>query len=112
MKSQLEAMKEGNKDAYNHLVHVLKQMILNNDRQGYELFEYYSQNAKQGIAAPPQFEHPDPQETTAFVQQAKALLNKPNLGTEEEPQEPGPCGYVANLMEEAKMLEKAGVGFG
>ena len=60
-------MKEGNKDAYNHLVQVLKQMILNNDRQGYELFEYYSQNAKQAAAAPPQFEHPQPQELAEFV---------------------------------------------
>ena len=53
MKSQLQALKEGNKDAYQHLVQVLKQMILNNDRDGYQLFEYYSQCAKAGTAPLP-----------------------------------------------------------
>ena len=40
------------------------------------------------------------------------IIQKPNLGTEEEPQEPGPCGYVPNLLEEARWFENVGVGFG
>jgi len=47
-----------------------------------------------------------------YAKKFRGLLNKPNVGTEEEPQEPGPCGYLPNLMDEAKMFEKAGVGFG
>jgi hypothetical protein len=31
---------------------------------------------------------------------------------EEQLQEPGPCGYVPNFMEEAKWFEWAGVYFG
>lgn len=40
------------------------------------------------------------------------LYQKLNLGTEEEPQEPGQCGYVPNLLEEMKKFEWAGISFG
>lgn len=40
------------------------------------------------------------------------MLDKPNTGTEEEPAEPGPTGYVPNLLEESKWFERCGVGFG
>ena len=46
MKAKLEAIKEGNTNAYSHMVEVIKQMILNNDQNGYHLFECYSQNVK------------------------------------------------------------------
>lgn len=49
MKAKLEAIKEGDTNAYNHIVQVLKQIILNNDQNGYHLFEHYSQNVKNGI---------------------------------------------------------------
>jgi hypothetical protein len=49
MKAKLEAVKEGSTNAYSHLVEVLKQMILNNDQNGYQLFEYYSQSVKNNV---------------------------------------------------------------
>ena len=87
-------------------------MILNNDREGYHLFEHYSHNVKHQIQPPQQFRQQEPAELNTYAAKARALLNKPNVGSEEEPQEPGPCGYLPNLMEEAKLFEKAGVGFG
>lgn len=48
MKAKLEAIKEGDTNAYGHIVQVLKQIILNNDQNAYHLFEYYSQNVKNG----------------------------------------------------------------
>lgn len=49
MKAKLQGIKEGEQNAYNHLVSVLKEMILNNDQDGYHLFEHYSQNVKNNI---------------------------------------------------------------
>lgn len=46
MKAKLESIKEGDTNAYNHLVQVLRQMMLNNDQNGYQLFEHYSLNVK------------------------------------------------------------------
>ena len=112
MKAKLQAIKEGDTDAYKHLVEVLKQMILNNDMNGYQLFQYYSQNVKNNVQLPDCFRNQEFDKVQDFAQKFRGFLNKPNTGTEEEPQEPGPCGYVANLMEEAKIFEKAGVGFG
>jgi hypothetical protein len=48
MKAKLEAIKEGDTNAYSHIVQVLKQIILNNDQNAYHLFEHYSQNVKNG----------------------------------------------------------------
>ena len=104
MKAKLQSIKEGNNNAYNHLIQVLKQMILNNDTNGYQLFEYYSQNVKNNVQLQQCFRYGEVQKLQEFVNQFRAFLNKPNTGSEEEPQEPGPCGYVANLMEEAKMF--------
>lgn len=56
MKAKLESVKEGDTNAYAHLVEVLKQMILNNDRDGYHLFEYYSHNVKQQVHPPQHFQ--------------------------------------------------------
>jgi hypothetical protein len=112
MKAKLEAIKEGDSNAYGHLVAVLKQMILNNDQDGYHLFEYYSQNVKHNVQPTEPFRNQESDKLQEYAKKARALLNKPNVGTEEEPQEPGPCGYLSNLMEESKIFEKAGVGFG
>ena len=79
---------------------------------GYQLFQYYSQNVKNNVQLPDCFRNQEFDKVQDFAQKFRGFLNKPNTGTEEEPQEPGPCGYVANLMEEAKIFEKAGVGFG
>lgn len=49
MKAKLQGIKEGEQNAYNHLVSVLKEMILNNDQDGYHLFEHYSHNVKNNI---------------------------------------------------------------
>lgn len=40
------------------------------------------------------------------------MLQKVNVGTEEEPQEPKSIPYVPNIMEENKLFEKVGVGIG
>lgn len=112
MKAKLQGIKEGEQNAYNHLVSVLKEMILNNDQDGYHLFEHYSHNVKNNVQSNPQFRLEETALLQEYVNKAKQLLNKPNVGTEEEPQEPGPCGYLPNLMEEARLFEKAGVGFG
>jgi hypothetical protein len=41
----------------------------------------------------------------------RALVEKPNAGGDGEG-EPGPAGYLPNLMEETKWLEQCGIGFG
>ena len=87
-------------------------MIVNNDMNGYQLFEYYSQSVKNNVQDQECFRSEEVEKLAQYSEKFKALLNKPNTGTEEEPQEAGPCGYLANLMEEAKWFEKAGVGFG
>ena len=46
IKEKLEAIKNENTNLYEHLVKVLRQMILSNDRDSYQLFEYYSQKIK------------------------------------------------------------------
>eukprot|EP00828_Plagiopyla_frontata_P048684 TRINITY_DN9415_c0_g1_i2.p1 TRINITY_DN9415_c0_g1~~TRINITY_DN9415_c0_g1_i2.p1 ORF type:complete len:232 (-),score=38.98 TRINITY_DN9415_c0_g1_i2:685-1380(-) len=40
------------------------------------------------------------------------LYDKINAGTEEEPSEAGPIGYMPNFIEESKWFEQAGVYFG
>lgn len=55
MKAKLEAIKEGDTNAYGHIVQVLKQIILNNDQNAYHLFELYSQNVKAGKQPTHQF---------------------------------------------------------
>ena len=40
------------------------------------------------------------------------ILKKINAGTEEEPSEAGPIGYMPNFIEESKWFEQAGVYFG
>ena len=99
MKAKLQAIKEGDSDAYNHLVQVLKEMILSNDRNGYQLFEYYSQNVKNRQHLPDNFRNEELEQLVEYAKKFKGLLNKPNVGTEEEPAEPGPCGFLSNLIE-------------
>lgn len=48
----------------------------------------------------------------AYIEKTKLVISRPNVGTEEEPQEPGPAGYVPNILEEARWFETVGVGFG
>ena len=38
LKDKLEAIKQGDSNMYSHLTSVLKQLILSNDRDGYQLF--------------------------------------------------------------------------
>lgn len=112
MRAKLQGIKEGEHTAYSHLVSVLKEIVLNNDQDGYQLFEYYSQHVKNNEQSHSQFRLEETPLLQEYITKGRALLNKINVGTEEEPQEPGPCGYLPNLMEEAKIFEKAGVGFG
>lgn len=46
IQKKLEAIKSGDSNLYEHIVKVLKQMLINNDKDSYHLFEYYSQKAK------------------------------------------------------------------
>ncbi len=55
LKKNLESIKNGDSNLYEHLVRVLKQMILNNDKDSYQLFEYYSQKIKSKDGSPSQF---------------------------------------------------------
>jgi hypothetical protein len=83
MKAKLEAIKDEHTqvNAYDHLVQLLKQVVLSNDRDAYDNFEYYShalKNPSQQPAAPAQ-----PQtKVLESNKKLKALLNKPNVGTE------------------------------
>lgn len=112
LQEKLSAIKSGNVNLYEHLVKVLRQIVLNNDRQSYQLFEYYSQKIKNNEEPGAQLRTEEYEQLQQYVAKAKSILDKPNTGTEEEPAEPGPTGYVPNLMDEAKWLEKCGVGFG
>lgn len=38
MQKQLEAIKNGDTNLYDHLIKVLKQMVVNNDKDSYHLF--------------------------------------------------------------------------
>lgn len=87
-------------------------MLINNDRNSYQLFEYYSHKVKAKQQPLSQFRQEEYELLKEYVEKAKSLLNKPNTGTEEEPAESGPTGYVPNLLEEAKWFERCGVGFG
>jgi hypothetical protein len=64
-------------------VQVLKDMILTNDRNGYQLFEYYSQNVKQGQQPTDHFRNEEFEQLVEYAKKFKGLLNKPNVGTEE-----------------------------
>lgn len=55
LKKNLESIKNGDTNLYEHLVKVLKQMILNNDKDSYQLFEYYSQKIKSKDVSQSQF---------------------------------------------------------
>lgn len=55
LKKNLESIKNGDTNLYEHLVKVLKQMILNNDKDSYQLFEYYSQKIKSKDGSQSQF---------------------------------------------------------
>jgi hypothetical protein len=47
-----------------------------------------------------------------YIDKQNSLMNKPSAGTEEEPVEVGPCGYIPNLVEQSKIFEKVGLGLG
>lgn len=55
LKDKLAAIKSGDVNLYDHLVKVLRQIVLNNDRNSFELFEYYSQKVKNNEEPPAQF---------------------------------------------------------
>lgn len=112
LKDKLTAIKTGDVTLYDHLVKVLRQIVLNNDRNSFQLFEYYSQKVKNHEETAHHFRNEEYDQLQQYVAKAKLILDKPNTGTEEEPAEPGPTGYVPNLMDEAKWFEKCGVGFG
>jgi hypothetical protein len=80
------------------LVTVLRQLILSNDREGYHLFEYYCQNADKSQSNSHEYRQEEFSELINFVQKQTSILNKPSAGTEEEPVEVGPCGYIPNLI--------------
>lgn len=83
LKDKLGAIKSGNLNLYDHLVKVLRQIVLNNDRNSFELFEYYSQKIKNNEEAPLEFRNEDYQQLQAYISKAKLILDKPNTGTEE-----------------------------
>jgi hypothetical protein len=38
LKEKLQALKDGDTNVYDHLVNVMKQIVVNNDREAYHLF--------------------------------------------------------------------------
>lgn len=44
--SKLETIKNTDNNLYEHLAKVLRELLVNNDRNSYQLFEYYSQKIK------------------------------------------------------------------
>lgn len=112
LKKRLETIKSQDSNLYEHLVTVLRQLILSNDRDGYHMFEYYCQNAKNIQSSSHQYRIEDFEELKNYIDKQTIIMNKPSVGTEEEPVEVGPCGYIPNLIEESKIFEKAGIGLG
>ena len=112
IKDKLGAIKSGEVNLYEHLVKVIKEMVLNNDPNSLQLFEYYSQKIKNNQEDPSPFRPQEYEELQSYIDAAKKTLNKPSPGPDEEPAEPGPAGYLPNLMDESKLFEKCGVGFG
>lgn len=48
IQEKLEKIKSGDSNLYQHIVKVLRQMLLNNDKESFRLFENYSQQIKSG----------------------------------------------------------------
>lgn len=39
-----------------------------------------------------------------YIEKQTSIISKPSAGTEEEPVEVGPCGYIPNLAEQSKIF--------
>lgn len=83
LKDKLTAIKSGDLNLYDHLVKVLRQIVLNNDRDSFELFEYYSQKVKNNEEPAAQFRNEEYEQLKEYIAKAKLILDKPNTGTEE-----------------------------
>ena len=46
LKEKLQLIKDNDTNLYDHLVSVLRHLIISNDRNGFEMFQYYCQNVK------------------------------------------------------------------
>lgn len=46
LKEKLQSIKAQDSNLYDHLVSVLRHLIISNDRNGFDMFEYYCQNVK------------------------------------------------------------------
>lgn len=46
IQAKLEKIRSGDLNLYQHLVKVLREMLLNNDKDSFRLFEHYSQQIK------------------------------------------------------------------
>ena len=99
IQQKLEKIKSGDTTLYDHLVKVLRQMIMNGDREGFRLFQHYSQKVKAGDQEISCFRGEDYEYLKEYVQKMKLILDKPNTGGDDEPAQPGPTGYVPNLIE-------------
>lgn len=127
--------KQGDRNLYDHLSNLLGKMLLENTDKGFDLFEEFSHDVKFSqfdYKKDTNFDHKARMRETytdvkdwadkasvnleVFSLSHSLCLNlslqKLNVGTEEEPQEPGQCGYVPNLLEEMKKFEWAGIYFG
>ncbi|CAD8116456.1 unnamed protein product [Paramecium sonneborni] len=116
LKEKLQEIKDTNTNLYQHLNNVLTKILLDNPKNAFELFEDYSFQVKQSGFTFEKYNEFDNAERTKVTmdqgiqQKTLKLINKINLGTDEEPQESTQTGYLPNLTEEAYLYEWAGVG--
>jgi len=111
---------QGDQNLYDHVSNVLAKMLLENPDNAYDVLEEFSHDVKfsgQNYKKDINFDHKQRTRETypeikEWADKASVNLEKLNVGTEEEPQEPGQCGYVPNLVEEMKRFEWAGIYFG
>lgn len=122
---------QGGKNLYDHLSSIFTKILLEKPKNAFDFFEDYSFDIKSNgydykkAQDNLKKKRDNYEEIKEFSQKSRTLLDvniffnlfsplnqKINVGTEEEPQEPGPCGYVPNFMEESKWFEWAGIYFG
>lgn len=112
--------KDGNSNLYDHITNILGKMLLDNPTNPYDNIESYSHDVKFSnfdYKKDTNFDHKERMRETygeikEWADKALSNLEKINVGSEEEPQDPGQCGYVPNLPEEMKKFEWAGIYFG
>lgn len=103
-----------------HITNVTAKLMLDNPKNAFTVFEEYSQRVKEtGFSlnslhdehSANRFREPYKQ-INDQAQKLTTFIGKIMTGTPDDPQEPGPTGYVPNTLEEMKLFEQIGIYFG